>query len=64
VNQAFRGLVVASSPTKMDTYERAPWAVLDERVEAARRPLRECADETTHSEHALGVVRVTAGRIS
>jgi ubiquinone/menaquinone biosynthesis C-methylase UbiE len=64
VNQAFRGLVVASSPTKMDAYERAPWAVLDDRVEVARQALRECADETTHSEHALGVVRVTAGRIS
>ena len=63
VNQAFRGLVVASSPTKMNAYERAPWSVLDHRVAAARRTLRTRADETTHSEHALGVVRVTGGRI-
>jgi ubiquinone/menaquinone biosynthesis C-methylase UbiE len=63
VNQAFRGLVVASSPTKMSAYERAPWSVLDDRVTAARRALRARADETTHSEHALGVVRVTGGRI-
>lgn len=63
VNQAFRGLVVASSPTGMEAYERAPWTVLDDRVTAARRELRVQADETTHSEHALGVVRITGGRI-
>jgi len=63
VNRAFRGLVVASSPTGTDGYERAPWAVLDHRVDAAGRALRARADETTHSEHALGVVRVTVGRI-
>jgi ubiquinone/menaquinone biosynthesis C-methylase UbiE len=63
VNRAFRGLVVASSPTKMSAYERAPWSVLDDRVTAARRALRARADETTHSEYALGVVRVTGGRI-
>jgi ubiquinone/menaquinone biosynthesis C-methylase UbiE len=64
VNQAFRGLVVASSPTGMKGYERAPWSVLDDRVTAARRALRARADETTHSEHALGVVRITGGRIT
>ncbi|WP_134669194.1 class I SAM-dependent methyltransferase [Halorussus marinus] len=63
VNRAFRGLVVASSPTGTDGYERAPWTVLDNRVDAARRALRARADETTHTEHALGVVRVTGGRI-
>jgi ubiquinone/menaquinone biosynthesis C-methylase UbiE len=63
VNQAFRGLVVASSPTGIREYERAPWAVLDQRVEVARRTLRERATETTHSEHALGIVRITGGRI-
>ncbi|MFC7081192.1 class I SAM-dependent methyltransferase [Halorussus caseinilyticus] len=63
VNQAFRGLVVASSPTGMDAYERAPWSILDERVETARQALRKRADGTTHSEHALGVVRITGGRI-
>ena len=63
VNQAFRGLIVASSPTGTDGYERAPWVVLDERVAAARRALCERAAETTHSEHALGVVRITAGRM-
>jgi len=63
VNRAFRGLVVASSPTGMDGYERAPWAVLDHRVDAARRALRARADATTHAEQALGVVRVTGGKI-
>ena len=63
VNQAFRGLVVASSPTGIREYERAPWVMLDERVAAARRALRERAAETTHSEHALGVVRIAAGRM-
>ncbi|PSP56620.1 alkanonic acid methyltransferase [Halobacteriales archaeon QS_1_67_19] len=63
VNQAFRGLVVASSPIGMDGYERAPWSVLDDRVAAARRALRRRAVETTHSEHALGIVRLTAGRV-
>jgi ubiquinone/menaquinone biosynthesis C-methylase UbiE len=63
VNQAFRGLVVASSPTEMSAYERAPWTVLDERVAAARRALRCRAAETTHSERALGVVRITGGRV-
>jgi ubiquinone/menaquinone biosynthesis C-methylase UbiE len=63
VNQAFRGLVVASSPTKMSAYERAPWSVLDDRVAAARQALRARTDETTHSEHALGVVRITGGRV-
>lgn len=63
VNLAFRGLVVASSPTGMDAYERAPWTVLDDRVATARRALGERADETTHGEHALGVVRITGGRI-
>ncbi|WP_132057006.1 class I SAM-dependent methyltransferase [Halorussus amylolyticus] len=63
VNLAFRGLVVASSPTGMDGYDRPPWAILDERVATARRALRARADETAHTEHALGVVRVTGGRI-
>lgn len=63
VNQAFRGLVVVSSPTGTDGYEDAPWTVLDQRVAAARRALRERATETTHSEHGAGVVRITGGRI-
>ena len=63
VNLAFRGLVVASSPTGLADYERAPWTMLDDRVAAARRALRDRAVETTHSEHALGVVRITGGRI-
>lgn len=63
VNRAFRGLVVASSPERIDRYDRSPWTVLDDRVAAARRALRERTDETTHSEHALGVVRITGGRV-
>ncbi|USZ69172.1 class I SAM-dependent methyltransferase [Halorussus salilacus] len=63
VNQAFRGLVVASSPTGMDGYERAPWTVLDDRVESARRALSTRAEEVTHGEHALGIVRLTGGTV-
>ncbi|WP_135851926.1 class I SAM-dependent methyltransferase [Halorussus salinus] len=64
VNQAFRGLVVASSPTGMDAYDEPPWTMLDDRVAAARRALRARAIETTHSERALGVVRITGGRVA
>ncbi|WP_158057874.1 class I SAM-dependent methyltransferase [Halorussus halophilus] len=63
VNQAFRGLVVASSPEGMDRYSEPPWTLLDRRVVDARRALRERASETSHTEHALGVVRVTGGKI-
>ncbi|WP_115862732.1 class I SAM-dependent methyltransferase [Halorussus litoreus] len=63
VNQAFRGLVVASSPTGTDGYEAAPWTVLDDRVASARAALRERASATTHGEYAAGVVRLTAGRV-
>ncbi|WP_435180015.1 class I SAM-dependent methyltransferase [Halorussus sp. AFM4] len=63
VNRAFRGLVVASSPSSVDAYEAPPWTVLDRRVEAAGRALRARATDTAHGEYALGVVRLTAGRI-
>ena len=63
VNQAFRGLVVASAPGDRKDYAEAPWTMLDRRVADARAALRERASATTHTEHALGVVRVTGGRI-
>lgn len=63
VNQAFRGLVVASSPGRISEYSAPPWTVLDDKIEAAQQALRERADETTYSEHVLGVVQVTAGRV-
>lgn len=63
VNRAFRGLVVASSPTGGEGYAAAPWTVLDDRVATARTALRERATETTHAEYAAGIVRLTAGRI-
>ncbi|GAA0248521.1 class I SAM-dependent methyltransferase [Haladaptatus pallidirubidus] len=64
VNQAFRGLVVASTPGRGKNFEEPPWSVLDERVEEARRALSERAVETNDSEHALGVIRITGGRLA
>ncbi|WP_227375456.1 class I SAM-dependent methyltransferase [Haladaptatus halobius] len=63
VNQAFRGLVVASTPGGGLDFERPPWSVLDERVSEARRALSERAVEVWDSEHVMGVVRITGGRL-
>ncbi|WP_435159525.1 class I SAM-dependent methyltransferase [Haladaptatus sp. DFWS20] len=63
VNQAFRGLVVASTPGRGTNFEEPPWNVLDDRVAEARRALSERAVETSDSEHALGVVRITGGKV-
>ena len=60
---AFRALVLASTPGDRSGFEEPPWEVLDERVAAARRALGERAGDVTDSEHVLGVVRVTGGRI-
>ncbi|SNZ13498.1 Methyltransferase domain-containing protein [Natronoarchaeum philippinense] len=64
VNAAFRALVVLSTPpTTRLRYDRDPQATLDQRVEAARDALRERSGATAHETHALGVVRLTGGRI-
>ncbi|WP_266074880.1 class I SAM-dependent methyltransferase [Haladaptatus caseinilyticus] len=63
VNQAFRGLVIASTPGGGTNFEKPPWNVLDERVAEARRMLSERTVETSNSEHALGIVRITGGKI-
>ncbi len=64
VNQAFRGLVVASTPGGGLDFERPPWSVLDERVSEARRVLSERAVDVRDSEHAMGFVRITGGRLA
>ncbi|WP_433625694.1 class I SAM-dependent methyltransferase [Halomicrococcus sp. NG-SE-24] len=63
VNQAFRGLVLASTPGGRSGFEEPPWAVLDDRVAAARRALSERSVAVADSEHVLGVVRITGGRL-
>ncbi|WP_458206980.1 class I SAM-dependent methyltransferase [Haladaptatus sp. NG-SE-30] len=63
VNQAFRGLVVASTPGGGLDFEHPPWSVLDERIAEARRVLSERATDVQDSEHVMGVVRITGGRL-
>ncbi|WP_458185062.1 class I SAM-dependent methyltransferase [Haladaptatus sp. NG-WS-4] len=64
LNQAFRGLVVASTPGGGLDFERPPWSVLDERIAEARRALGERATEVRDSEHVMGIVRIASGRVS
>ncbi|WP_227352690.1 class I SAM-dependent methyltransferase [Haladaptatus salinisoli] len=64
LNQAFRGLVVASTPGSVLDFERPPWNVLDERISEARRALSERAVETRDSEHVMGIVRIAGGRLA
>ncbi len=63
VNLAFKGLVLASTPGDISAFEKPPWYVLDERIAESRRALSERAVEIGDSEHALGVVRITGGRL-
>ncbi len=64
VNPLFRAVVVLSTPPTLRLrYEDDPTQRLDRRIEAAHGRLRERADAIAHEEHALGVVRLTAGRI-
>lgn len=64
VNQAFRGLVLASTPGGTSGFEKPPWYVLDERIAESRRALSERTVAMSDSEHALGVVRITGGRVT
>ena len=64
VNPLFRAVVVLSTPpTTRLRYDDGPTRRLDRRIEAAHGRLRERADAIAHEEHALGVVRLTGGRI-
>ncbi|SFS76513.1 class I SAM-dependent methyltransferase [Halostagnicola kamekurae] len=64
VNAIFRAITVLSTPptTKL-RYETEPTRRLDERINQAHTALRENADAVAHETHALGVVRLTGGRI-
>ncbi|KZN24642.1 alkanonic acid methyltransferase [Haladaptatus sp. R4] len=64
VNLAFKGLVLASTPGDISAFEKPPWYVLDERIEESRRALSAGAVDVQDSEHALGVVRITGGRVA
>ena len=64
VNAAFRAVVVLSTPpTTRLRYDRDPQALLDRRVEAARETLSARAGAIADETHALGIVRLTGGRI-
>ncbi|HET7324936.1 MAG TPA: methyltransferase domain-containing protein [Halococcus sp.] len=64
LDAAFRLFVAMSAPpTGKIRYDEPPWESLDERVGAARQPLREHTVEYTHEEFALGFVRLSSGRV-
>ncbi|WP_256392335.1 class I SAM-dependent methyltransferase [Natronoarchaeum rubrum] len=64
VNALFRAVVLLSTPpTTRLRYDRDPQATLDRRVDAARDALRSRSSAIAHETHALGVVRLTSGRI-
>lgn len=65
VNAVFRAVVVLSTPpTTRLRYETDPHALLDERVAAAHGRLRDRSSAIAHETRALGVVRLTGGRIA
>ncbi|WP_423743280.1 methyltransferase domain-containing protein (plasmid) [Haladaptatus sp. SPP-AMP-3] len=64
VNQAFRGLVLASTPGGTSGFEKPPWYVLDERIAESRRALSDRTVAVRDSQHALGVVRITGGKVA
>lgn len=64
LNLAFGAVTALSTPptTKL-RYERSLLGVLEERVEAARAPVRERLTAVEDSRGALGYVRTTSGRL-
>ena len=60
VNAPFRGLVIVSTPGDRPS---AAHELLDRRIEAAHDALRRRCTDVTHEEHALGIVRLTAGTV-
>jgi phosphatidylethanolamine/phosphatidyl-N-methylethanolamine N-methyltransferase len=64
VNPFFRGFVTLSTPpTRRLRYDRDLAADLDRKVTAARDALRERSSAIVQEESALGLVRLTGGRI-
>ena len=65
VNAPFRAFATVSTPptTKL-RYDRDLLASLDDRVGTAHRTLRERAVAVAAEEHALGLVRLTGGRVA
>jgi ubiquinone/menaquinone biosynthesis C-methylase UbiE len=65
VDAAFRAVVVLSTPpTTQLRYDRDPQALLDRRVADARDALGARAEALADERRALGVVRLTGGRIA
>jgi ubiquinone/menaquinone biosynthesis C-methylase UbiE len=63
LNALFTGLVFAALPSKRPADAAAAPALLDSRVVAAQRALRERCSTVHYSTHALGFARVAAGTV-
>ncbi|WP_224332593.1 class I SAM-dependent methyltransferase [Haloprofundus halobius] len=63
LNALFHGLVLAGMPSKRPADLGAATDLLDRRVVAAQRALRERCDDATYSTHALGFARLGAGTV-
>ena len=63
MNALFYGLVVAGLPSKRRRDVEAAPQVLDDRVVAAQRALRDRCTDAHYSTHALGFARLGAGTV-
>jgi ubiquinone/menaquinone biosynthesis C-methylase UbiE len=63
LNPLFRALVVASSPPGTVRRRGSPARALDRRVVAAHRAVLDATEPVARSTHALGFVRLVAGRV-
>jgi hypothetical protein len=63
LNPFFRALVVASAPPGTGTRHDSPTHSLDRRVAAAHRAVLDGTHPVERSTHALGFVRLVAGRV-
>ncbi|WP_224269985.1 class I SAM-dependent methyltransferase [Haloprofundus salinisoli] len=63
LNALFYGLVLAGMPSKRPADLSAATKVLDRRVVAAQRALRNRCDDATYSTHAFGFARLGAGTV-
>lgn len=61
VNAPFRAFVYASTPGRRRLDD--PTALLDRRIETAHTALERRCERTIHEEGALGLVRLSAGRV-
>ncbi|KYH27487.1 putative arsenite methyltransferase [Halalkalicoccus paucihalophilus] len=61
VNVPFRAFVYASTPGRHELDD--PTALLDRRVETAHATVERRCERTVHTDSALGLVRLTAGRV-